>query len=122
MPLANRLVKAEYLPGGEFFFRGPHILPVKKLADAFGANPSLLYQAGMQFGAEKCDFGDASVELVSLPRIPLTFVVWGSDDEFNARASILFDRTASKQLPLDALLAVINLAADIVITSVGKDC
>ncbi len=112
LPLAGRLVKAEYLPGGEFFFRGPHVLPIKKLAVGFGANPSLLYQAGMQFGAKKCNFGDAAIELPALPRIPLTFVVWGSDNEFDARASILFDRTASDQLPLDALLAVVNITVN----------
>ena len=122
LPLANRLVKAESLPGGEFFFRGPHALPIKELAEVFGANPDLLHQAGTQFGAKKCDFGDASIELSVLPRIPLTFVVWGSDEEFEARASILFDQTASEHLLLDALLAAVNLAVDIAISSVSKDC
>ena len=42
LPAARRLVKAESLPGGQFFFRGQHGLPVKKLADIFGANPGLL--------------------------------------------------------------------------------
>ena len=121
LPLANKLVKAESLPGGEFFFRGPHVLPIKKLAEVFGANPGLLCQRGVQFGAKKCDFGDASVELPVLPRIPLTFVVWGGDNEFAARGSILFDQTASDQLPLDALLAAVNLAVDAVINSVGED-
>ena len=31
------------------------------------------------------------------------------DEEFDARASILFDQTAASQLPLDALLADVNL-------------
>lgn len=112
LPLANRLVKAESLPGGEFFFRGPHVLPVKKLAEVFGADPGLLYRAGTQFGAKKQRFGDAAIELSVLPRLTLTFVVWGSDDEFDARGSILFDQTASEQLPLDALLAAVNIAVD----------
>ena len=112
LPLANKLVKAESLPGGEFFFRGPHILPVGKLAEVFGADPSLLYRAGTQFGAKRCDFGDASIELSVLPRVTLTFVVWGGDDEFDARVSILFDRTAADQLPLDALMAAVNITVD----------
>lgn len=112
LPLAKKLVKAESLPGGEFFFRGPHGLPTEKLAEVFGTNPSLLYEAGLQFGAKKCDFGDASVELLVLPRIPLTIVIWAADNEFDARASILFDQAVSDQLPLDALLAVVNIAID----------
>ncbi len=120
--LANRLVKTESLPGGEFFFRGPHRLPTGKLAGVFGVNPNLLYQAGLPFGAKKGSFGDASIELLVLPRIPLTFVIWAGDDEFDTRASILFDQTVSEQLPLDALLTVVNLAVDAVISSVGGDC
>ena len=112
LPFAKRLVNAKSLPGGEFFFRGPHVLPIKKLVDAFGINPNQLCQAGMRFGAKKCNFGDASIELSALPRIPLTFVVWASNSEFDARASILFDQSASDQLPLDALLATVNIAVE----------
>ena len=36
LQLANKLVRAETLPGGQFFFRGPHSLPTKKLEKAFG--------------------------------------------------------------------------------------
>ena len=122
LPLAKRHVKAESLPGGEFFFRGPHVLPISKLVDAFGANPGLLYMAGLRFRAKKCNFGDASIELSVLPRIPVTFVVWGGDSEFKSRGSILFDRTASDQLPLDALQAVVNLAVDALISSVDEGC
>ena len=62
-------------------------------------------------GDEPCEFGDASVLVRVLPRVPVTMVVWGRDEEFEARASILFDGTAADQLPLDALLAAVNLAA-----------
>ena len=120
LPLAKKFVRAESLPGGEFFFRGPHVLPTQKLAQFFGEDPNLLYQAGVHMDAEKRDFKDASVELSLLPRVPVTFVVWAGDDEFEARASILFDKNASEQLPLDALLAAVNLAVD-AITSVKKD-
>lgn len=117
LPLANRLLKAESLPGGAFFFRGPHILPTQKLQEVFGTKPNLLYEAGIPFAAEKCDFGDASIELLVLPRLPLTFIIWAGDDEFDARASILFDQTASEQLPLDALLTAVNLAVNAVISA-----
>lgn len=115
LPPSNKLVKAESLPGGAFFFRGPHVLPTGKLEDAFGGNPNLLYKCIEPLGAKKCDFGDASIELQVLPRVTLTFVVWGGDDEFPARGSILFDQTVCEQLPLDALGAMVNLAVGSVI-------
>jgi len=109
LPLAQKLVAGNTLPGGQFFFRGQHGLPTKKLEEAFGNNPEVLHQASAQLDAEHCEFGDASIFLYMLPRLPLTIVIWGRDEEFEARASILFDQTAASQLPLDALLAVVNL-------------
>ena len=110
IPLANKLTKAEVLPGGQFFFRGLHKLDTEKLEKAFGECPERLYKIADEFGAKRCEFGDASIQLNVLPRIPLTMVIWQSDEEFPARASVLFDETAAEQLPLDALWSAANLA------------
>jgi hypothetical protein len=109
-PLAGKLVKGEQLDAGQFFFRGPHGLPLKPLEQAFGTDPQRLIQLAQPLGARECSFGDASVEIPLFSRVPVTFILWAGDDEFPARASILFDETASTQLPLDALLAAVNLA------------
>jgi hypothetical protein len=109
IPLADKLVAGNSLPGGQFFFKGQHALPSQKLEEAFGNNPDVLYKASLQLNAKKCEFGDASISLNMLPRLPLTIVIWGRDEEFEARASILFDQTAASQLPLDALLVAVNL-------------
>jgi len=109
-PLAGKLVKAEQLAAGQFFFRGPHGLPLKSLERAFGSVPRRMIQAVQPLNAREGSFGDASVEIPVFSRVPVTFILWAGDDEFPARASILFDETASAQLPLDALLAAVNLA------------
>jgi hypothetical protein len=108
LPLANKLVKIQSLPSGDFFFRGPHTLNIEKLEKAFGEKPNSLYGAISEFSAKKSEYGDSSVELLVLPRIPLTFIIWGGDDEFKPRASVLSDKTACQQLPLDALWAMAN--------------
>jgi hypothetical protein len=117
--LAEKLVKAESLPGGQFFFRGLHSLPTGKLAKAFGDDPKVLIRASARFAAKRCEFGDASIRLSVLPRIPLTIVIWRGDEEFGARASILFDQTAAAQLPLDALWAAVNLTVETLIKTAG---
>jgi hypothetical protein len=109
LPLSQKLVAGTTLPGGQFFFKGQHGLPTQKLEQAFGDNPDVLYEFSAELDAECCEFGDASIRLCMLPRLPVTIVIWGRDEEFEARASILFDQTAASQLPLDALLAVANL-------------
>ncbi|TKJ37484.1 MAG: hypothetical protein CEE38_08280 [Planctomycetes bacterium B3_Pla] len=110
MPPVGKLVNGLALPGGQFFFRGVHNLPNSKLEETFGDRPEVLLQVSAQFGAKGCEFGDASIELNVLPRVPLTMVVWRRCEEFEARASILFDKGVADQLALDALLAAVNLA------------
>lgn len=115
LPLSGKLVKAESLPGGQFFFRGPHELPTKKLSQTFGQNPQLIYEAADSLNPKKCEFGDAAIEIIALPRIPLTFVIWEADEEFDARASILFDQTAAEHFLLDALLTAVTSAVNAII-------
>ena len=112
LPLANKLVGPENLPSGQFFFRGLHSLPTERLEETFGKSPERLYEVSEQFDAKQCEFGDASIELNILPHIPLTIVIWRSDEEFGARASILFDQTAASHLPLDALATAVNLTVE----------
>ncbi|MHC4659485.1 MAG: DUF3786 domain-containing protein [Planctomycetota bacterium] len=116
MPVADRLTPAESLPGGQFFFRGLHKLPTEKLEEAFGQYPERLYQVMGEFGAKRCEFGDASIQLYVLPRVPLAVIIWQGDEEFGPRASILFDQTAAAQLPLDAL----GMAADLAVKALVK--
>ena len=115
LPLADKLVKAESLPGGQFFFRGLHKLPTKKLENTFGDTPETIYKVSEKLDAQKYEYGDASVSLFTFPRIPLTIIIWKRCEEFDARASILFDQTASSHLPLDALLVAVNLTVEYLI-------
>ncbi|MHC4625121.1 MAG: DUF3786 domain-containing protein [Planctomycetota bacterium] len=110
LPVAEKLTPPERLPGGQFFFRGPHELPTDKLEEVFGERPERLYEVLDEFGAQRREYGDASIELHILPRVPMTVVIWRADEEFAARASILFDETAAEQLALDALWMAANLA------------
>ncbi len=119
LPPAGQLVSVEKLDPGGFFFRGSHRLPMEKLASVFGPDPQLLHKVGRVLNAVPRAFGDAAVELSVLPRIPLTLIVWAADEEFPARASILFDRNAVVQLPLDVLFAAAALTIDVLLRIVG---
>lgn len=120
LSVANKLTPAQALPGGQFFFRGLHKLATEKLEEVFGQCPERLYEVVDEFGAKRCQFGDACIELYVLPRIPLTIVIWRGDEEFGARASILFDETAAAQLPLDALWAAANLTIKTLVKAATK--
>ena len=107
----GKLLRPESLPSGEFFFRHLHAMPSAKIERTFGQDPGALIEAGRRLGARPVSYGDAAVEVPALPRVPLTFIVWGADEEFPPKASVLVDETAADQLPLDALWTLAELAA-----------
>jgi len=115
--LSGNPVKAEKLEAGQFFFRGHHALPTSKLEKTFGSEPELLHAASKALGAIKCDFGDASIQINVLPRLPIIFVIWRGDEEFEARTTVLFDQTAARQLPLDALLVAVDLTVKALVSA-----
>jgi hypothetical protein len=104
------LVKPSGLPGGEIFFKGSHVLPLEALAAKYGKRPEALIAAGQIFGGRAVAYGDAAIELPALPKVPTTVILWAEDDEFPARADLLFDATGPRHLPLDILWSVAMLS------------
>jgi len=119
IPLADKLTGVGQLDSGEFFFRGIHEMPTEKIAAAFGICPQQLCEAGEALGGRRVQYGDGAIELQLLPRIPITIIVWAEDEEFPARASILFDQTAADHIALDALQAAVNLVVKALIGKVA---
>ena len=56
-------------------------------------------------------YGDASLQLLPLPRIPISLTLWLEDDEFPARVDIMFDSTCELQLPTDIIWSVAMMSA-----------
>jgi hypothetical protein len=108
-PLAGEWVDPRSLSYGDFFFRAPHELPTAKLEEAFGGSVDAFRSSAEALGGRALDMGDAAYELRVLPRVPIAAVLWRADDEFPARAQFLFDRTADRQLPLDALWVLCSI-------------
>jgi hypothetical protein len=100
------LVKPAGLPGGEIFFKGSHVLPLDALAAKYATRPEAFLTAGAALGGTPAAYGDAAVVLPALPKVPTTVILWTEDDEFPARADLLFDATAPQHLPLDILWSV----------------
>jgi hypothetical protein len=103
---AGALVKPAGLPGGEIFFKGSHVLPLDALAAKYATHPEAFLAAGAALGGTPAAYGDAAVLLPALPKVPTTVILWTEDDEFPARADLLFDATAPQHLPLDILWSV----------------
>lgn len=103
---SGRLIKPENVRGGEFFFQGSHTLPLNKVAEKYGNDKEGFITRGRELSGRLLEYGDASFELLPMPRIPVTLILWLSDEEFPARTDLLFDSTCETQLPLDIIWSI----------------
>lgn len=106
VPLDGRWMDAKEFPSGPLFFRGPHEMPTGKIEALFGQDRDGFIKAGQRLGANPIEGGDAAFELFVFPRLPVRLLLWLEDDEFPARFTYLFDRTANVHLLLDGIWSV----------------
>ena len=108
------------LPYGQFFFRGNHALPTDPIADRFGRDGHEFLAAAQRLGGEPVAFGGHAAALPLLPRVQLLYVLWEGDEEFPARASILFDPTITEHLLVDAVLSGCHVATRALLDAAGE--
>ena len=106
IPLSGELKKPNDISGGlPFFSQGTHVLPVDTISEKYGNNGNIqeFIRRGSELGGEQLNYGDASIRLFPFPRIPVVLILWKNDEEFPARANLLFDSTCELQLPIDII-------------------
>jgi len=107
--LSGRMVTGSEIKGGDFFFRGPHVLFTRPLEEKFGRDAQSFREVGLRLGGAQTEFGDVSFRLWPLPKIPLGYILWLADEEFSARLVVTFDASIEKHFPLDVIWALVNL-------------
>ncbi len=110
IPLTGRPVKPADIKDGEMFFRGSHVIPLDNLANKYGSDKKAFTKRGRELCAEVLDFGDASLKLLPMPRIPVALILWLGDEEFPPRADLLLDSSCELQLPIDIIWSIAMLS------------
>ncbi len=105
----GRLVKLQNVKGGEIFTKGSHALPLDKVAQKFGKDKEGFLKKGVDLGGEPDNYGDASVKIHPFPRVPAVIMLWLEDEEFPARADLMFDSTCGAQLATDIIWSIAML-------------
>ena len=113
-PFKNEMVGAQDLQDAQFF-QGPHELKTGELAAKFGSHPGRFLKAGLQLGGTGLPVADAAICLRPFPRIPVYYLLWGGDEEFPAKFSILFDRSIDHHLPADAIWGIVSVTTDMLL-------
>nr|HID60148.1 DUF3786 domain-containing protein [Desulfobacterales bacterium] len=109
IPLTNQMVTEREVKGGSFFFRGPHALFTDPVLERFHDRPQPFLDAGIALGGVPRDFGDASFEIRALPRVPVGYILYQGDEEFEPRIVVTFDSSIEHHLPLDVIWALVNV-------------
>jgi hypothetical protein len=94
------------------FFQGPHVLQTAFLLDLYGDNLEGFKSSAENLGGKSLDMADASYMLLPFPKIPIYYLLWAGDDEFEPNLSILFDRSIEKHLAADAIWGLVNLVSN----------
>ena len=106
-PLGRDIVGPQDLKEGHFF-QGPHELKIAPLVERYGRDLLGFRQATQKLGGEPLDMADVAVRLKPFPRVHLYYLLWGADEEFPARMSVLFERSIENVLAADAIWGLVN--------------
>lgn len=110
VPPSGRMVTPPELPGGRFFFTGPHAVPSDEIARRFGDDPPRLLEAARRLGGEPWEgVAPVAARIPGLPLLPLYVLLWGAEDDQPPRAVLGLDDRAHFHLALDGVWALLNV-------------
>ena len=115
----GRLVAYRELKGAGFYELAFNARVIRPLVKRFGANPALLTQTAVLLDGRPERMGDAAATIWPLPRLSVTYIVWGGDDELPPDGMILFDSAASGWLPAEDLTVLAALGTYRLVKTAG---
>lgn len=119
--LTKSWVSFRELEGVGHTYNGFALQGINKLVKFFGNKGDLFLKAGFKLGGTEVPFGDAAIEINVLPNVPMRFILWLADEEFEATAAILYDCSAPKELHIEDLAGLCHMTADELIAAACKE-
>jgi hypothetical protein len=102
--MADHWIGYRELPGGNFYSQAFQGYSGDRLARIYGEQPEAYEQAAQKLeGVRLTGLPDIAHAFLPLPRIRLASILYPGDEEFPARASVLFDLAASHYMTTDGL-------------------
>jgi hypothetical protein len=108
---SGRMVTEKELKGGGIFFQGPHALLTRPLLNRYSQSPREFMAAGISLGGAVQEYGQAAFKLRPLPKVPVSYILYQGDEEFEASMVVTFDDTIEHHLPLDVIWALVNVTS-----------
>ena len=89
--LSGKWISYAELPYGMLHYRPFQTEAVVPLAETFGGQPGRLLQLSRALGGQEIGIGDVGIVIPVLPRLPVAVILWTADEEFPAKANMVFD-------------------------------
>ncbi len=105
-PLTGQTIDFRQVPEGGFYWSAFVSRAKKPLLETFGRDLKLYAQVAASLGGEAQPLGDAAARFLAFPRVPITHILWGGDEEFGPEANLLFDATIPGYLPTEDIAAL----------------
>jgi hypothetical protein len=103
-PMADRWIGYRELPGGNFYSQAFQGYSGDRLARVYGEQPEVYTAAARALeGMPLSNLPGMAFAFQPLPRIRLASILYLGDEEFPARASVLFDAAACHYMTTDGL-------------------
>jgi hypothetical protein len=106
-PLGKEIVGVKDLKEAHFF-QGPHALLVDPLIKRYGRDLEDFKNTAEFLEGRPVDMADAAYQLLPFPRVPVYYLFWQADDEFEPRISVLFDRSIEEIFSADVIWGLVN--------------
>jgi len=107
-PKGKKLVGTKDLKEGHFF-KGPHALNLGPLLQRFQDHLSDFDEAAIALKAEAVNMADNAYVFHPFPRIPLYYLIWKKDQEFDGGVDVLFDESIEQCLDAASIWGLVNL-------------
>ncbi len=104
--LRNKLISYRELPGGMVFYNAFRSIAINPIAQEFCEDLDRFETKASALEGRRVKLGEIAFEFKIFPRVPVTYVLWGGDEEIAASANILFDDSAQNQLHTEDLAEV----------------
>ncbi|MBN1526364.1 MAG: DUF3786 domain-containing protein [Candidatus Omnitrophica bacterium] len=88
-------VSFKEMESGRFYYSAFYEGAIKPIVKKYGEDPGKLSEAMKKFGGRDIETGDAGIEISVFPDVPVRIVIWKGDEEFEAEATMLFDKSIS---------------------------
>ncbi len=105
-PPSGRSIDFRQVPEGGFYWSAFVSRAKKPLLSTFGHDLALYVKVAASLGGEPQPLGDAAARFLAFPKVPITHILWGGDEEFPPEANILFDETIPGYLPTEDIAAL----------------